>query len=87
MANEIVVHCKLENKSFQPAVHYFYKAIGSVLKYILSLTIILDLIITKKLKNDSAIKYLEKFIKFKDDNEKKFAKDYEGEIYQAKGND
>jgi hypothetical protein len=32
----------------------------------------------------SAIKYLQYFLKFKDDDDKKFGKEYEGQIYQAK---
>lgn len=84
MANEIVVHCKLENKSFQPAVPYFYKAIGSCPQIHSEPYYYIGFNYYEEMKNDSAIKYLEKFIKFKDDNEKKFAKDYEGEIYQAK---
>lgn len=84
MGNEIVVHCKLENKSFKPAVPYYYKAIGSCPQIHSEPYYYIGFNYYEEMKNDSAIKYLEKFIKFKDDNDKKFSKDYEGEIYQAK---
>ncbi len=84
MGNEIVVHCKLENKSFAAAVPYFYKAIGSCPQVHSEPYYFIGFNYYEETKNDSAVKYLEKFIKFKDDNDKKFAKDYEAEIYQAK---
>ncbi len=84
MGNEIVVHCKLENKSFKPAVPYYYKAIGACPQIHSEPYYYIGFNYYEESKNDSAIKYLEKFIKFKDDDDKKFSKDYEGEIYQAK---
>ncbi len=84
MGNEIVVTCKLQNKAFSPAVPYFYKAIAACPKVHSEPYYFIGFDYYEALKNDSAIKYLDKFIKFKDDDEKKFAKDYEAEIYQAK---
>lgn len=84
MANEIVVTCKLQNKSFSPAVPYFYKAIASCPQVHSEPYYFIGFNYYEEVKNDSAIKYLEKFIKFKDDDDKKFAKDYEAEIFQAK---
>ena len=84
MGNEIVVHCKLENKSFKPAIPYYLKAIGSCPQIHSEPYYYIGFNYYEESKNDSAVKYLEKFIKFKDDNDKKFSKDYEGEIYQAK---
>lgn len=84
MGNEIVVTCKLQNKAFSPAVPYFYKAIGICPKIHSEPYYYIGFDYYEALKNDSAVKYLEKFIKFKDDDEKKFSKDYEAEIYQAK---
>lgn len=84
MGNEIVVHCKLENKPFKAAIPYFYKAIGACPQVHSEPYYFIGFNYYEEVKNDSAIKYLEKFIKFKDDNDKKFAKDYEAEIYQAK---
>jgi outer membrane protein OmpA-like peptidoglycan-associated protein len=84
MAREIVVHSKLENKSFAPAIPYFYKAIASCPQIHSEAYYYIGFNYYEEVKNDSAIKYLEKFIKFKDDDDKKFSKEYEGQIYQAK---
>ncbi len=84
MGNELVVTCKLQNKPFTPALPYFYKAIGICPQIHSEPYYYIGFDYYEATKNDSAIKYLEKFIKFKDQDEKKFAKDYEAEIYQAK---
>ncbi len=84
MAREIVVHSKLENKPFGAAVPFFYKAIAVCPQIHSEPYYYIGFHYYEEVKNDSAIKYLEKFIKFKDDDEKKFSKDYAGEIYQAK---
>ncbi len=84
MGNEIVVHSKLENKSFAPAIPYFQKAIAACPQVHSEPYYFIGFNYYEETKNDSAIKYLEKFIRFKDEDEKKFAKDYEVEIYQAK---
>lgn len=84
MGLEIIVHCKLENKAFTPAVPYFLKAIASCPKVHSEPYYYIGFDYYEMGKNDSAVKYLDKFVKFKDDNEKKFAKDYDTELYQAK---
>lgn len=84
MGLEIVVHCKLENKPFKPAVSYFYKAIASCPQVHSEPYYYIGFNYYEETRNDSAIKYLQKFIAFKDDDEKKFAKDYDAEIYQSK---
>lgn len=84
MANEIVVTCKLQNKSFAPAVPYFKKALASCPKIHSEPYYYIGFNFYEEVKNDSAIAWLEKFIRFKDDDDKKFSKDYEGEIYQAR---
>lgn len=84
MAREIVVHSKLENKSFGAAIPFFYKAIAVCPQIHSEPYYYIGFNYYEEAKNDSAIKYLEKFIKFKDDDDKKFSKDYAGEIYQAK---
>lgn len=84
MAREIVVHSKLENKSFAPAIPYFLKAIASCPQIHSEPYYYIGFNYYEEMKNDSAIKYLEKFIKFRDEDEKKFSKDYEGAIYQSK---
>ncbi|HRG00671.1 MAG TPA: OmpA family protein [Bacteroidia bacterium] len=84
MAREIVVHSKLENKSFAAAVPFFYKAIAACPKIHSEPYYYIGFNYYEEMKNDSAIKYLQYFLKFKDDDDKKFGKEYEGQIYQAK---
>lgn len=84
MGNEIVVTCKLNNKSFSQAIPYFYRAIASCPQIHSEPFYFIGFNYYEEAKNDSAIKYLEKFIKFKDEDDKKFAKDYEAELYQAR---
>jgi outer membrane protein OmpA-like peptidoglycan-associated protein/tetratricopeptide (TPR) repeat protein len=84
MAREIVVHSKLENKSFAAAVPFFLKAIAVCPQIHSEAYYYIGFNYYEETKNDSAIKYLQQFIKFKDEDEKKFSKTYEGEIYQAK---
>ena len=85
MGLEIIVHCKLEDKPFTPAVPFFKKAISACPQVHSEAYYYIGFDYYEQLNNDSAIKYLDKFIKFKDDNEKKFGKDYEAELSQAKG--
>jgi outer membrane protein OmpA-like peptidoglycan-associated protein len=84
MGFEIIVHCKLENKPFAPASPYFMKAISVCPDIHSEPYYYLGFDFYERYMNDSAIKYLDKFVKFKSDNEKKFGKEYEGELYQAK---
>jgi len=84
MGLEIIVHCKLEGKAFTPAVPFFLKAIANCPQIHSEPYYYIGFDYYEQLKNDSAIKYLDKFIKFKDDNEKKYGKDYEAELSQAK---
>lgn len=84
MGNEIVVTSKLNNKPFSPAVPYFMKAIALCPKIHSEPYYYIGFDFYEAMKNDSAIKYLNLFIKFKDEDDKKFAKDYEAELYQAK---
>ena len=66
MGNEIVVTCKLNNKSFSQAIPYFYRAIASCPQIHSEPFYFIGFNYYEEAKNDSAIKYLEKFIKFKD---------------------
>lgn len=84
LAQEMIVRAKLEELSFKPMLPYFYKAIASCPQIHSSPYYYIGFIYYEDLKNDSAIKYLKKFIDFKDDDIKKFDKDYEAEIYQSK---
>ncbi len=84
MAQEMIVRAKLEDLSFKPLLLYYYKAIASCPQIHSNPYYYIGFIYYDELKNDSAIKYLKKFIDFKDDDVKKFDKDYEAEIYQSK---
>jgi hypothetical protein len=84
LAQEIVVHCKLEGKSFMPTVPFFMKAIAACPQIHSEPYYYIGFAYYEESKNDSAVKYLDKFVKFKDDDVKKYAKDYEAELYQAK---
>jgi outer membrane protein OmpA-like peptidoglycan-associated protein len=84
LAQEMIVRAKLDNLSFKPMLPYFYKAIASCPQIHSSPYYYIGYIYYEELKNDSSIKYLKKFIEFKDDDVKKFDKDYEAEVYQSK---
>ncbi len=81
---EIVVRCKLESQPFTPAVPFFLKAIASCPQVHSEPYYYIGFDYYEQVKNDSAVKYLKKFVDFKDDDDKKFAKDYNEEIAQAK---
>ncbi len=84
VANEIIVHCKLENKPFTPAVPFFMKAIKSCPKIHSEPYYYIGVDFFERYLNDSAARYLNLFINFKDENEKKFSKDYEEQLKDAK---
>ena len=84
MAREIIVHFKLESKPFAPAVPFLLKAISVCPKIHSEPYYYIGFNFYEETKNDSAIKYLQQFVKFKDDDDKKYAKEYEGQLYQAK---
>lgn len=84
MGNEIVVTAKLNNKPFAPAIPYFMKAIAVCPQIHSEPYYYIGFDHYEAMRNDSAIKYLNLFIKFKDQDDRKFAKDYEAELYQAK---
>jgi outer membrane protein OmpA-like peptidoglycan-associated protein len=84
LAKEMIVRAKLEDLSFKPMLPYYYKAIASCPQIHSSPYYYIGFIYYEDLKNDSAVKYLKKFIDFKDDDIKKFDKDYEFEISNSK---
>lgn len=84
MAQEIIVHCKLENKPFTPAIPFLYKVIANCPDLHSNPYYYIGFDYYEKMQNDSAIKYLQLFLNFKSDDPKKFDKDFEAEIYQAK---
>ncbi|MBK7667180.1 MAG: hypothetical protein IPJ32_07365 [Sphingobacteriaceae bacterium] len=84
MGFEYIVHAKLENKSFMPCVPYFMKSIASCADIHSEPYYYIGFAYYEELKNDSAAKYLNKFIKFSSNDESKFGKSYNEELYQAK---
>ncbi|MFL5753762.1 MAG: OmpA family protein [Bacteroidia bacterium] len=84
LAQEFVVKCKVDNQAFTPAIPYFKKAVQVCPQIHSEPYYYIGFNFYEEMQNDSAIVWLKKFINFKDDDEKKFAKDYEAEMYQAK---
>ncbi len=84
MGFEFIVHLKLEEKPFAAARQYFMKAIASCPDIHSEPYYYIGFGYYEEFKNDSAIKYLNKFIKFTSNDEKKFGKDYNAELYNAK---
>ncbi len=82
---EIVVRVKLENSSFAPAVPFFLRAIQACPQIHSEPYYYIGFDYYERGMNDSAVYYLKKFIDFKDEDDKKFARDYDGEILNAKG--
>jgi outer membrane protein OmpA-like peptidoglycan-associated protein len=85
MGQELAARCILESKEFKPTVPFFYKAIASCPQIHSEPYYYIGYSYYEQLNNDSTIKYLQKFIDFKDANEKKFSKDWSGQMYNAKG--
>jgi outer membrane protein OmpA-like peptidoglycan-associated protein len=83
MGLELAGRCKLLSKPFSPTVPFFYKAIANCPNIHSEPYYYIGFDYYEKEKNDSAIKYLKKFVDFKDGNEKKFSYDYSGELYNA----
>ncbi len=81
---ELAARCKLEEKPFTSTLPFFYKAIGLCPQIHSEPYYYLGFDFYERYMYDSAVKYLPKFIAFKDDDEKKFAKDWDGEMYNAK---
>jgi outer membrane protein OmpA-like peptidoglycan-associated protein/tetratricopeptide (TPR) repeat protein len=81
---ELAARCKLEERDFKPTMEYFYRAIGlcpaihSEPYYYIGFQYYLEQ------KNDSAAKYLKKFIDFKDEDSRKFGKEWDFEMDNAK---
>ncbi|MCC6372952.1 MAG: OmpA family protein [Bacteroidia bacterium] len=84
MGLELAGRCKLLEKPFTPTLPFFYKAIANCPSIHSEPYYYLGFDYYERQLNDSAIKYLKKFVDFKDDNEKKFSYDYSGEMYNAK---
>lgn len=83
---EFALTCRVDNKPYTITLPFFYKAIGLCPQIHSEPYYYIGYDYYERRMNDSAIKYLQKFIAFKDDDQKKFAKAevWEGEMYQAK---
>lgn len=84
MAREIIVHCRLENKPYAPAVPYLKKAIAICPQIHSEPYYYIGFSYYEEAKNDSAVKYLQQFIKFRDEDGLKFSKEYETQMYNSK---
>ncbi|MCD6069333.1 MAG: outer membrane protein/peptidoglycan-associated protein [Bacteroidetes bacterium] len=82
---EMVTYSKLNNSSFAPAIPFFKKAVESCPQIHSEPYYYIGFDYYERMINDTAIIWLDKFIKFKDEDEKKFSeRDYEGELANAK---
>jgi outer membrane protein OmpA-like peptidoglycan-associated protein len=84
MGNEIVVKCKLDNTPYSPALPYFKAAVAACPQIHSEPYYYIGYSYYEDAKNDSAVKFLNLFLKFTDEDEKKFSKDYQFEQYQSK---
>lgn len=84
LAKEIIVRVKLENQPYDPAVPFLMKAIKACPQIHSDPYYYIGSSFYEKFQNDSAIRYLELFTKFKDEDEKKFAKDHAELVAGAK---
>lgn len=84
LGNEIIVKCKLDNLPFSSARQYFLAAVKACPKIHSQPYYYIGFSYYEDAQNDSAIKWLREFLKFTDDDETKFSKDYQFEQYQSK---
>jgi outer membrane protein OmpA-like peptidoglycan-associated protein len=83
---ELVTYSKLNDSPFTPAIPFFKKAVEVCPQIHSEPYYYIGFDYYERLINDTAIMWLEKFIQFKDDDDKKFSeRDYAGEIDNAKG--
>lgn len=85
LAHEVMVRCMLEEKPYAPTVQFYMKAIKSCPQIHSEPYYYIGTSFYEEFKNDSAIRYLNLFLKFKDDDENKFAKEHEQLRTNAKG--
>lgn len=81
---EFIATAKVDSKPFSIATPFFMKAISNCPQIHSEPYYYIGFDYYERRMNDSAIKYLQKFMEFKDEDEKKFGKDWEAEMYQAK---
>lgn len=85
LAHEIMVRCMLEEKPWAPTVPFYMAAIKSCPQIHSEAYFYIGYSFYEEFKNDSAIRYFNLFLNFKDEDETKFAKNYEEQRKQAKG--
>jgi outer membrane protein OmpA-like peptidoglycan-associated protein len=85
IAQEIIVTQKLNEASYKPAAPFFEKVVELCPKFHSDPYYYLGFIAYEGEKYEDAAKYLNQFVKFKDDDEKKFSKDYDFFLDNAKG--
>lgn len=85
LAHEIMVRCMLENKPYTPTVPFYMAAIKYCPQIHSEAYYFIGTAFYEEFKNDSAIRYFELFLNFKDEDAFKFAKDYDQQRINAKG--
>ncbi len=85
LAHEIMVRCMLENKPYTPTVPFYMAAIKYCPQIHSEAYYFIGTSYYEEFKNDSAIRYFELFLNFKDEDASKFAKDYDQQRINAKG--
>ncbi len=83
-AEELIKTEISDNAPFAPAVPYFLKVVQQCPKYHSDPYYYIGFSYYEDEKYKDAVTYLEKFLNFKDDDVKKFNKDYDEFLYQAK---
>jgi len=84
LGEEIIKTAILNQAPFAPAVPYFLKVITQCPHYHSDPYYYVGFSYYEDEKYKDAVTYLQKFLSFKDDDEKKFSKDYDGFLYEAK---
>ena len=85
LAHEIMVRCMLEEKPWAPTVPYYMAAIKACPQIHSEAYFFIGYSFYEQFQNDSAIRYFNLFLNFKDEDANKFSKDYEIQRKQAKG--
>jgi outer membrane protein OmpA-like peptidoglycan-associated protein/tetratricopeptide (TPR) repeat protein len=83
-AEELIKTAITKQASFDQAATYFLKVIQVCPKYHSDPYYFVGFSYYEAEKYPEAVTYLEKFLKFKDDDEKKFSKNYDDYLYEAK---
>ena len=85
LAHEIMVRCMLEEKPYAPCVSFYKMAIRTCPQIHCEPYYYIGTSFYEQFLNDSAIRYFDLFLKFKDEDESKFPKDYDQMRINAKG--